>query len=106
MRRAFTYGRVVNTHNFDEPTSEPFKLSDRSAAFFATGNVAISRARLADACALLPEEQRTPKGVRGRSSRDRSAAALRCGVRRVPDRLPIRAPARRHLRDPSVSLSR
>ena len=54
----------MNTHDFDDPTSEPFKLSDRSAAFFATGNVAISRARLADACALLPERQRTPEGVR------------------------------------------
>jgi len=43
---AFTYGRVVNTDNFDDPTSEPFKFSDLSAAFFATGNVAISRRRL------------------------------------------------------------
>lgn len=39
----FTYGRVVNTGNFDDPTSEPFKLTDISRAFFATGNVAIAR---------------------------------------------------------------
>ena len=54
---AFTYGRVVNTDNFEQPESEPFKLTDRSAAFFATGNVAVSRARLAGACALLPPQQ-------------------------------------------------
>lgn len=40
------YGRVVNTNRFDEPTVERFKLTDMSAAFFATGNVAIARARL------------------------------------------------------------
>lgn len=41
--RLFTYGRVINTCNFDHPTSEPFKLTDFSAAYFATGNVAIAR---------------------------------------------------------------
>lgn len=41
--RLFTYGRVVNTANFDDPTSEPYKLTDFSAAYFATGNVAIAR---------------------------------------------------------------
>jgi glycosyltransferase involved in cell wall biosynthesis len=41
--RVFTYGRVVNTCNFDDPTSEPFKVTDYSQAFFATGNVAIAR---------------------------------------------------------------
>lgn len=41
--RLFTYGAVVNTCNFDDPTSEPYKLTDFSAAYFATGNVAISR---------------------------------------------------------------
>ncbi|MCS6813622.1 MAG: glycosyltransferase family 2 protein [Cyanobacteria bacterium] len=41
--RAFTYGRVINTCNFDDPTSEPYKLTDFSAAYFATGNVAIAR---------------------------------------------------------------
>ncbi|MBE9076438.1 glycosyltransferase [Romeria aff. gracilis LEGE 07310] len=41
--RAFTYGRVVNTCNFDRPTAEPFKLTDYSQAFFATGNVAIAK---------------------------------------------------------------
>jgi glycosyltransferase involved in cell wall biosynthesis len=39
----FTYGRVINTANFDHPTSEPFKVTDFSAAYFATGNVAIAR---------------------------------------------------------------
>lgn len=39
----FTYGRVINTCNFDNPTAEPYKLTDFSAAYFATGNVAISR---------------------------------------------------------------
>lgn len=41
--RVFTYGRVVNTCNFEDPTSEPFKVTDYSQAFFATGNVAIAR---------------------------------------------------------------
>lgn len=41
--RVFTYGRVVNTCNFDNPTAEPFKVTDYSQAFFATGNVAIAR---------------------------------------------------------------
>lgn len=39
----FTYGRVINTCNFDNPTAEPYKLTDFSAAYFATGNVAIAR---------------------------------------------------------------
>jgi glycosyltransferase involved in cell wall biosynthesis len=39
----FTYGRVVNTCNFEHPTHEPYKITDFSAAFFATGNVAIAR---------------------------------------------------------------
>jgi glycosyltransferase involved in cell wall biosynthesis len=41
--RLFTYGRVINTCNFENPTSEPFKVTDFSAAYFATGNVAIAR---------------------------------------------------------------
>jgi glycosyltransferase involved in cell wall biosynthesis len=41
--RLFTYGRVINTCNFEDPTSEPYKLTDFSAAYFATGNVAIAR---------------------------------------------------------------
>ncbi|MEO1210909.1 MAG: glycosyltransferase [Cyanobacteria bacterium J06638_20] len=41
--RLFTYGRVINTCNFEEPTAEPFKITDFSAAYFATGNVAIAR---------------------------------------------------------------
>jgi glycosyltransferase involved in cell wall biosynthesis len=39
----FTYGRVINTCNFDDPIAEPFKVTDFSAAYFATGNVAIAR---------------------------------------------------------------
>jgi glycosyltransferase involved in cell wall biosynthesis len=41
--RLFTYGRVINTNNFNNPTAEPYKITDFSAAYFATGNVAISR---------------------------------------------------------------
>jgi len=41
--RSFTYGRVVNTCNFEDPTAEPFKVTDYSRAFFATGNVAIAK---------------------------------------------------------------
>ncbi|MBD2168196.1 glycosyltransferase [Calothrix membranacea FACHB-236] len=41
--RFFTYGAVINTANFDHPTSEPYKVTDFSAAFFATGNVAIPK---------------------------------------------------------------
>ncbi|GJP39071.1 hypothetical protein CLOM_g23461 [Closterium sp. NIES-68] len=51
--RTFSYGRVVNTSNFHDPMAEPFKLTDYSAAFFATGNVAISRRMLAAATLRL-----------------------------------------------------
>ncbi|CAA9574338.1 Glycosyl transferase, family 2 [uncultured Synechococcales cyanobacterium] len=47
--RLFTYGRVINTCNFDHPNAEPYKLTDFSAAYFATGNVAIARTWLAEA---------------------------------------------------------
>lgn len=39
----FTYGRVINTCNFANPTAEPYKITDFSAAYFATGNVAIAK---------------------------------------------------------------
>jgi glycosyltransferase involved in cell wall biosynthesis len=39
----FTYGSVINTCNFENPTAEPYKITDFSAAYFATGNVAIAR---------------------------------------------------------------
>lgn len=39
----FTYGAVINTANFENPTSEPYKITDFSNAFFATGNVAIPK---------------------------------------------------------------
>ena len=41
--RFFTYGAVINTCNFSNPTVEPYKITDFSAAFFATGNVAIPK---------------------------------------------------------------
>ncbi|MCU0535149.1 MAG: glycosyltransferase [Hydrococcus sp. Prado102] len=47
--RIFTYGWVINTCNFDDPTAEPYKLTDFSAAYFATGNVAIARKWLEEA---------------------------------------------------------
>ncbi|NJK34470.1 MAG: glycosyltransferase [Oscillatoriales cyanobacterium SM2_2_1] len=43
QERVFTYGRVINTCNFEDPLAEPFKVTDRSQAFFATGNVAIAK---------------------------------------------------------------
>jgi glycosyltransferase involved in cell wall biosynthesis len=39
----FTYGAVINTANFEDPTSESYKIMDFSNAYFATGNVAIAR---------------------------------------------------------------
>lgn len=47
--RLFTYGAVINTNNFEDPTSEPYKITDFSAAYFATGNVAIARKWLSEA---------------------------------------------------------
>ena len=47
--RLFTYGAVINTNNFEDPTSEPYKITDFSAAYFATGNVAIARKWLIEA---------------------------------------------------------
>jgi len=48
-RLCFTYGAVINTANFNDPTSERHKLRDASWAYFATGNVAIDRAVLEQA---------------------------------------------------------
>lgn len=45
----FTYGAVINTCNFEDPTSEPYKITDFSAAYFATGNVAIKKKWLIEA---------------------------------------------------------
>lgn len=42
-RLCFTYGAVINTADFDNPTGERHKLRDLSWAYFATGNVAIDR---------------------------------------------------------------
>ena len=41
--RLFTYGWVINTCNFEDPTSASYKVTDFSAAYFATGNVAIAK---------------------------------------------------------------
>ena len=53
--RVFTYGRVVNTCNFERPTTEPFKVTDYSRAFFATGNVAIQKRWLLEAGLFDPQ---------------------------------------------------
>ena len=45
-RLCFTYGAVINTANFEQPSAERHKLRDLSWAYFATGNVAIDRAVL------------------------------------------------------------
>ena len=42
-RLCFTYGAVINTANFEQPTAERHKLRDLSWAYFATGNVAIAK---------------------------------------------------------------
>jgi len=42
-KKCFTYGSVVNTSNFLNPQSEKYKIIDTSFAYFATGNVAISK---------------------------------------------------------------
>lgn len=51
----FSYGRIVNTFNFDNPTTEPYKLTDFSAAYFDTCNVAIARKWLEKAGLFDPE---------------------------------------------------
>ncbi len=42
-KKCFTYGSVINTSNFRHPKNEKYKISDISFAYFATGNVAISK---------------------------------------------------------------
>ena len=42
-KKCFTYGSVINTSNFLNPQIEKNKLTDTSFAYFATGNVAISK---------------------------------------------------------------
>jgi Predicted glycosyltransferases len=55
--QVFTYGRVINTCNFENPTSEHYKITDFSAAYFATGNVAIARHWLIEAGLFDPQFQ-------------------------------------------------
>ena len=47
-KKCFTYGSVINTSNFQNPLSEDSKITDISFAYFATGNVAISKELLLD----------------------------------------------------------
>ncbi|HHV93739.1 MAG TPA: glycosyltransferase [Firmicutes bacterium] len=42
-------GPVVHTDNLDNPYSTPFKLTDISRAFFATGNASVAKRHLLDA---------------------------------------------------------
>tara|TARA_Y100001970_G_scaffold260325_1_gene342277 strand:- start:7971 stop:8900 length:930 start_codon:yes stop_codon:yes gene_type:complete len=42
-KKCFTYGSVINTSNFENPEKESYKITDISFAYFATGNVAISK---------------------------------------------------------------
>ena len=42
-KKCFTYGSVINTASFNNPEKERYKLTDVSFAYFATGNVAISK---------------------------------------------------------------
>ena len=42
-KKCFTYGSVINTSNFENPEKEMYKITDVSFAYFATGNVAISK---------------------------------------------------------------
>ncbi len=42
-KKCFTYGSVINTSDFNNPENEIYKLTDVSFAYFATGNVAISK---------------------------------------------------------------
>lgn len=53
--RCFTYGAVINTSNFEDPTAEGYKLTDFSAAYFATGNVMIPRQWLIQAGLFDPQ---------------------------------------------------
>ncbi len=53
--RLFTYGAVINTNNFENPTAEAYKLTDFSAAYFATGNVMIPRQWLIQAGLFDPK---------------------------------------------------
>ena len=55
--KVFTYGRVINTCNFENPTAEAYKITDFSAAYFATGNVAIARDWLIKAGLFDPQFQ-------------------------------------------------
>jgi glycosyltransferase involved in cell wall biosynthesis len=49
QEKVFTYGRLIATCNFDDPTAEQAKITDFSAAYFETNNVAIPRRWLLEA---------------------------------------------------------
>jgi GT2 family glycosyltransferase len=49
QEKVFTYGRLIATCNFADPTAEHAKITDFSAAYFETNNVAIPRRWLLEA---------------------------------------------------------
>jgi glycosyltransferase involved in cell wall biosynthesis len=49
QEKCFTYGQLINTCDFDDPTSAQVKVTDFSAAFFETNNVAIAKRWLVEA---------------------------------------------------------
>jgi GT2 family glycosyltransferase len=55
QNQVFTYGRPIATVNFEDPTSETAKLTDFSAAYFETNNVAIQRRWLLEAGLFDPD---------------------------------------------------
>jgi glycosyltransferase involved in cell wall biosynthesis len=49
QEKCFTYGQLINTCDFDNPTAAKVKVTDFSAAFFETNNVAIAKRWLVEA---------------------------------------------------------
>lgn len=49
QEKCFTYGQLINTCDFDNPTAAKLKVTDFSAAFFETNNVAIAKRWLVEA---------------------------------------------------------
>lgn len=49
QEKCFTYGQLINTCDFDNPTAATVKITDFSAAFFETNNVAIAKHWLVEA---------------------------------------------------------
>jgi glycosyltransferase involved in cell wall biosynthesis len=55
QEKVFSYGRLIATCNFEDPTSEPAKITDFSGAYFETNNVAIPRRWLIEAGLFDPD---------------------------------------------------